>query len=287
MTKVLILGGTGMLGSTVRKLLEKTEGIQSFSTSRYALNGYQEFEVGTGNIDSILDTYSPEYIINCIGVIKPHIDENSSESIANAIRINSIFPHQLCAEVNSRGIKVIQIATDCVFSGSLGNYNEGSSHDSLDVYGKSKSLGEVDSPNFMNIRVSIVGTEKGRSTSLLEWFLNQSQGATLKGYTNHFWNGVTTYQFAKICLGIISHNSFTSGKHHLVPSDIVTKFELLKFFSSSYERFDLTIEASESSFAIDRTLTTLNKSFNEDLWKMAGYSKVPRVEEMIREQAKN
>ena len=55
--------------------------------------------------------------------------------------------------------KIYQIATDCVYDGSSKLYSESSPHNPLDVYGKTKSLGEVQSGNFFNIRVSIIGKE--------------------------------------------------------------------------------------------------------------------------------
>ena len=45
-------------------------------------------------------------------------------------------------------LKVIQIATDCVFDGLKGNYTEDDKHNAIDVYGKTKSLGEVSADNF-------------------------------------------------------------------------------------------------------------------------------------------
>ena len=82
----------------------------------------------------------------------------------------------------------MQIATDCVYSGKKGSYNEDDLHDALDVYGKTKSLGEAQSPNLLNIRCSIIGPEQGKHVSLLEWFLTQEPGAKLQGFAHHHWN---------------------------------------------------------------------------------------------------
>jgi dTDP-4-dehydrorhamnose reductase len=64
------------------------------------------------------------------------------------------------------GAKVIQIATDCVFSGSNGSYLETDPHDATDVYGKTKSDGEIESSAVMQLRCSIIGREnKGKKSS--------------------------------------------------------------------------------------------------------------------------
>ena len=93
--------------------------------------------------------------------------------------------------------KIYQIATDCVYDGSNKLYSENSLHNPLDVYGKSKSLGEVDNKNFFNIRASIIGKEIKNHKSLYDWFRNQNKNSKVNGFTNHLWNGITTKSFRK------------------------------------------------------------------------------------------
>ena len=92
------------------------------------------------------------------------------------------------------------MATDCVFSGQTGAYSESSAHDALDVYGKTKSLGEVPSPAVMNLRVSVIG--KG-SQGLYHWVASQPHGAVINGYLDHQWNGITSVEYGRIIAGII------------------------------------------------------------------------------------
>jgi dTDP-4-dehydrorhamnose reductase len=211
------------------------------------------------------------------------IDESSSNSVLNAISINSIFPHKLAEAAELRGIKVIQIATDCVYSGSKGQYDEDSPHDALDVYGKTKSLGEVRMENVYNLRCSIIGPERGSSKSLLEWVLHQPQDAVINGYTNHLWNGVTTHAFTKICHAIITTRCITHGVQHVVPDGIVTKHDLVSIISKAYNREDLDIHPMRAPYSADRTLLSVNKYSSDYLWLCAGYKGVPTVEYMIKE----
>jgi dTDP-4-dehydrorhamnose reductase len=285
--KVLILGATGMLGSTCMQVLCAKSDLQVLGTTRRLEPDHQflEFDAAKDDIKHVLEDFKPEWIINCIGIIKPHIDENKPDSIATAKRINSEFPKSLAAAALNIGAKVIQIATDCVFSGESGLYSEADSHDATDVYGRTKSDGEALGDNFMNIRCSIIGPEIGRSTSLLEWFRNQAQNAALKGFTDHLWNGITTYHFARLCLGLVEVDAFFPGVHHFIPADIVSKARLLNIFAESYNRNDISIAEIESPKSINRTLRTNDKDLNKNLWKFAGYAKPPTIEEMIKEQA--
>ena len=162
-------------------------------------------------------------------------------------------------------IKIIQIATDCVFSGVEGQYTENSLHDSIDVYGKTKSLGEVYSKNLLNIRCSIIGPEKYRKDYLLEWVINHPKGSVLNGYSHHNWNGVTTLQFAKICKAVIENDNFNdllneSSIYHLVPNSKVTKYELLNLINKTFSRH-LVISKLENENIVDRTLETIYPNF--------------------------
>ena len=75
-----------------------------------------------------------------------------------------------CDENN---IRFIQISTDCVFTGKKGNYSEKDKPDSLDLYGHSKILGEINEKNHLTLRTSTIGFEKYSKRGLLEWFLSQ------------------------------------------------------------------------------------------------------------------
>ena len=283
--KVLILGATGMLGSACMEIMGHNSEIELVGTARSGNDRYIAFDARTDFIDKLLENIKPNWIINCIGIIKPHIDEKVTTSIENAIQINSEFPVLLAGAAEKITARVIQIATDCVYSGVKGSYVESDLHDATDVYGKTKSLGEVPSQNVMHIRASIIGPEVGRSTSLLEWFRNQEVDAKLNGFTDHLWNGVTTHAFGKLCLGIVNNDAFLAGPHHVIPGDVVSKARLLRIFAEAYNRKDIVISDVISPKRIDRTLGTENLSLSKELWLLAGYQSPPTVEEMVLEQA--
>lgn len=242
------------------------------------------FDALTDDIESVGEFLEEgDFIINCIGVIKPYIKDSNQEQRKNALLINSLFPHKISVFAETKKIKVIQIATDCVYSGLVGGYDENSAFDALDVYGKTKSLGEIPSASMMHLRVSIIGPEVGRSTSLLEWVINQEQAATISGFTDHNWNGVATHQFGKICRGIIEKDNFNAGVYHVVPGDVVSKFKLVSMIAEQFGRSDIKVVPKPSGTTIDRTLTSIKPEANQRLWKDAGYSTAPTIEAMIQE----
>ncbi len=283
MSNVYILGGTGMLGHAVLKEFEGFSGNINF-TSR---NGSGlPFDVLSDSVDSLAKFVGRgDYIINCLGITKPHINDENEQDVARARLVNSLFPVELAALAEKAGSRVIQIATDCVFSGRKGHYLETDVHDAEDVYGKTKSLGEVISDSVMHIRVSTIGRELGRSTLLLEWVLSHAHGATIPGFTDHFWNGVTTIHFSKVVRGIIENDGFRSGLSHLVPANELSKADLVRQIASAFGRSDLIVKDTESGKPIDRTLSTIDPAFNKSLWAGAGYPDIPTIEQLIAEIA--
>lgn len=285
MTKVVILGSTGMLGSAVKQAFEDFNG-SVITTSRNEDGSSAKFVAGKDEVSKFLSGLSLEsgdYVINCIGIIKPYIKDEITGQRENAIDINSKFPYELARFAEQTGVRVIQIATDCVYSGSKGAYNEHDLHDALDVYGKSKSLGEVPSQNVLHLRVSIIGPEVGRSTSLFEWVRNQPEASEITGYSDHLWNGVPTKHYGKLVRGIIESDIYQSGVFHVVPENPLTKFQLVSVIADISGRSDINIVEKPSGNVIDRTLSTVNGEFNSAAWRAAGYSEVPNVETIVRE----
>lgn len=284
MKHVLLLGDNGMLGSMFRRVLSD-EPLRLSTTCRTPSRPDQiRFDVESDDIYRLLADVGPvDAVINAIGVIKPRIDEASIESRLSAIRVNAAFPHHLAVAAKNNGAHVFQIATDCVYSGVEKLYSEKSLHDPTDVYGKTKSLGETPSDNVLHLRASIIGPEEGRSTSLWEWVRNQPFNATINGFLNHLWNGVTTFHFSKIVKGLITNEIFLSGVVHLVPEDVVPKADLVEFIAKASSREDISINRVDASNSVDRTLSTLEPERNRMLWSLAGYSAPPTIESMVLE----
>ena len=291
MTKVAILGSTGMLGSTLTSVLEnQTETIYEFNRSGISVTGNNKAKaIKVTNADSILNSFKGleiDYIVNCIGIIKHLIDENDQNSVNLAGKINSEFPANLNIYASRLGIPVIQIGTDCVYSGKSGLYSEKDPHDPIDIYGDTKNAGEQSATNSMIIRCSIVGKELKSNNSLLEWVISQPKGAKVKGYINHLWNGVTTLHFSQIISGIIKSGTYKPGIIHLVPKNIVSKYELINLISSNFGRTDLQISQFEAETPINRSLITINPEQNLQLWSNGGYNKIPTIAEMVSTYAK-
>lgn len=269
-TKILILGSTGLLGNTVAKYFLNNNAydvVTTYRNKKYAFDGNSVFfDVLSEDFTDI--PRNVDYVINCIGIIKPFM----SQSIKNAITINSLFPHKLSEWCEENSSRMIHITTDCVFSGARGKYTESDKHDPTDAYGKSKSLGEC-ADNAMVLRTSIIGNEIHKNASLVAWAKSQ-KGCEVNGYVNHFWNGVTTGEYAKICDKIISADMYEKGLFHVHAADDVTKNQMLYYFNDKYD-LQLKINPYKADEYCDRTLRTEKE--------LCSKLNIPTVKEMIEE----
>jgi dTDP-4-dehydrorhamnose reductase len=284
MTNVWVLGANGMLGSRVAMELEGRQ-IKFVQISRASFGNYKLGETQGQDLD-LLTTLEhsfgkPTHIVNAIGVVKPRIDESSTESVLNAIQGNSLFPRSLGAYCEGSSVHLIQIATDCVYSGNKGDYRESDLHDPTDVYGKTKSLGEFSSQYLTLIRCSIIGRENENKYSLVEWVNSQSASASINGFANHNWNGVTTKVFGMIAAGIIQNKLEPVGRLHLVPKDRVSKFELVNLIKNELRRNDIEVNEFEAGVVVDRTLSTELMDLNLRIWESAGFGSPPTISQMI------
>jgi len=269
---VLVLGSTGMLGNAVCEILHKREDMLVTGSYRHlnigncvkSVNTRVYFDPLTARLDDRIPDET-DYVINCIGTIKPFMNKN----IADSIYINSLFPHKLANYCNEHNMKLIHITTDCVYSGLRGPYNESDVHDAQDDYGKSKSLGEP--KNCMVIRTSIIGPEIHKNASFVEW-VKTLHGREAKGFTNHLWNGITTKQYGRVCDAIIRENKYKTGTFHVNSPDHMSKYEMIEAIAERYGIRPI-LAKSEDTKAIDRRLLSLHNLGIQ----------IPKIREQIRE----
>lgn len=276
---IFVLGYKGMLGRYVYTYLKsKGYNVGGISRTEMFVNNtfYNTSGIEAGEYDEHELTAAIHYrgikpndvIINCIGTIKPMVDKHGT---LNAIQINSVFPHLLARVCAERQIKLIHITTDCVFSGKDGNYNENAPHDCLDVYGKTKSLGEPE--NCTIVRTSIIGDEVGSNKSLIEWVKSMS-GQQVNGFVNHSWNGLTCLQVAKVFEDIIVNNKYWQGVRHIISPRPVSKYELVCIITEEYQ-LSIQVIPAEAAVPCNRTLSTIHSDITFD---------IPDIRDQIREQ---
>jgi dTDP-4-dehydrorhamnose reductase len=283
--KVLIIGSDGMLGNSLQENLASDLSFEIFCTTRRTTTNKISFDPIVDSVDKLIEITRPKYIINCLRSTR-NPNSNYVDKTLDQYRINVKFQKNLMRSSYNFNSFVIQIGTDGVFNGRKGLYSEESAKNSYSAYGRTKIIGEKYSNNALFLRTSIIGIDKRtKNFSLLSWVLAHEKNADVYGYMNHYWNGVTTSVFADIAAGLMKRNYLEPGFRHLVPSNSLSKFELITEISKVFGRSDLNIIPSFGRRRIDRRLITMHPEWNENAWLSAGYGKILAIDEMLKNLA--
>jgi dTDP-4-dehydrorhamnose reductase len=282
--KILILGGSGMLGHRLWLNLSKVHetwvtirgGVSHFPKIPQFPNQHVRTNVDALVFDEVIRAFAsiqPDLVINCIGLIKQH--GHIAKDPLFSISLNALLPHRLSLICRTARIRMIHISTDCVYSGKKGSYIESDQSDAEDLYGRTKFLGEVAYPHTVTLRTSIIGRELKTRLGLIEWFL--AQKGTIRGYKRAIYTGFTTDELSRIILEYVIPRQELSGVYN-VSSEAISKFDLLNLVRDAFNR-DIEILPDEDFFC-DRSLDST--CFR----KATGYTP-PLWPEMVAEMAKN
>lgn len=248
-----------MLGNAMLRLLAASPGLEVQGSARSAtgvrllpevLRTRVQVGVDVENLDALarlFDVTRPQVVINCVGLIKQLAD--AEEPLA-ALPLNALLPHRLARLCALTGARLVHISTDCVFTGTRGGYTENDAPDALDLYGRSKLLGEVVAcPHAVTLRTSIIGHELSGAHGLVGWFLAQAE--PVKGYARAVFSGLPTVELAAVVRDHVLPNPTLSGLYH-VSAAAITKLELLRLVAARYGHS--TTIVPDEHVIIDRSL---------------------------------
>ncbi len=240
-TRVLILGATGMLGHTLFERLsdhaelevhatvrdpEPLEGHISPDRQRSIHPGVDAARVET--IQRVIAEVRPAVLVNAVGIVR---QVPAARDPLVSIEVNALLPHRLSRLCSNAGVRLIHIGTDCVFSGAIGNYAEDARPDPVDLYGRTKLLGEP-GDGALTLRTSIIGHELRSRHGLLEWFL--AQEGTVPGFRRAVFSGLPSVELARVVAKVVIPDPGLAGVLHLSSAPI-SKLQLLELIARRYD----------------------------------------------------
>jgi len=263
-----VFGASGMLGHKLYQTLSAQPHVfdpyatfrrGSDAVARFGIfdSARSIFDVTASDFDSVtraFDAVAPAVVVNCVGIVKQHASAN--DPIAS-LTVNSLFPHRLGQLCVTGGARLIQLSTDCVFSGRKGNYTEADAPDPEDLYGRSKLLGEVEGEGRLTLRTSMIGRQLEGEYGLIEWFLERARGhargqvESVAGFKRAIFSGFTTNELSQLIALIITRHPSLQGVWHLA-TEPINKFELLSLVGQAYGT-NIPIGADDR-FSCDRSL---------------------------------
>ena len=225
MKKILIIGGNGQLGNCLNKLI-----------SEYALDyefhftDYDTLDItNQKQINEYFSEYEPHYCINVSAYTAVDLAEQEKEK---AFAINAEGVRHLAEACTEKGIDLIHISTDYVFSGDTNiPYSEGDFTNPLSVYGASKLEGEnlalENNPKTIIIRTSWLYSEFGKNfvKTMLNLFSTKDE---LNVVADQFGQPTNANDLAEAIMKIISTEEKEYGIFHFSNYSETTWFDFAK-----------------------------------------------------------
>jgi dTDP-4-dehydrorhamnose reductase len=282
MQRVLVVGGTGMLGHKAARVLATDSSFEvhcsirapqppsGVATAGVIYHPGVDLSTGTSILRSTLERVRPHIIVNAVGAIK---QKRLDEALDETFFINGTLPHALTLLDPTARAKVVHFSTDCVFVGDRGGYRESDEPDSEDLYGRSKACGELRYGRHLTIRTSIIGFEIAGHLSLLSWLFRQRPGTPLRGFNRAIFSGLPTVTLSRTLRDILALHPEISGLYH-VASRPIDKMDLLSRIST---RFGLGHQFTpDPSVQIDRSL-------DDSRFRALSGTATPKWDELIEE----
>ncbi len=288
--KILVLGAQGMLGSVVYRHLQRCNFGEVRGIARK--NPYNDPYIHHADINdmesvmAVINQHKPNIIVNCVGLIPQKMNGRDASYYDE---VNYLFPRHLLEKINHLDIRLIQMSTDCVFRGKsrgIFKYNMykpteaySSEFVAQDSYGLSKLYFDDEcASDCVILRTSIIGpTYKNTGAGLFDFAVKNRavpyehgfHQKKVDGYINHFWNGNTTLQVAKIMAQVIREDT-PNGLYQLGNEEVVNKSELLGLISDEFN-LKLIVLETVTPETVDRTIS------------VSDYFSYPSIREQIKQ----
>jgi dTDP-4-dehydrorhamnose reductase len=242
LTKICILGGSGLIGSTILSKNYPVEKISytyrkniiNIKSNRLQLDIPRDFK----KLKEFITIEEPDYIINTISNSNPNYCEINQEE---TLDVNVEFIKKIFELTKNRGIKLIQFSTDYVFNGNKGKYIETDTPEPINYYGYSKYLSEkIVLQNSLNtvIRTSLVYGKNQNSKFFNFIFNNLKKEKEIDVYDDIFFSPTLVDDISTAVYKIIEKS--LNGIFHVSGPDCISKYEFAQKIADVFD-FDKTL----------------------------------------------
>jgi len=273
MNHVLLIGGSGILGSEVLRQLQ-TEDIDYVAPKSLDLDIREK-----GQIENFVQGYKPNWIINCAAWTNV---DGAEDFFDEALALNDEAVRNIAEVAKQIGCKVIHISTDYVFNGNSPEpYDENASVMPLNKYGESKLRGEralleVAPAEAYVIRTSWLYGVKGKNfakTIATKAIRNESARVV----DDQLGSPTSARDLATGIIEILSKNA-TPGTYHFSNNGSCSWFELACAIYRNVGADAELVEAIASSSLILNARRPKYSLLSKKKWESSGLGAIPAWE---------
>jgi len=243
--KVLLVGGSGMLGSNI---VVSNAAFELYPTYlRNPITHPRALRLDISDRDEVLkrvEAIQPEVIVHAGGMTKPTACEKEP---AVAHRVNVEGTAHLVEAARGVGARFIFLSSDLIFDGSAEQYDEDSSTHPLSVYGHTKVQGEelvrTGSDDFAIVRTTVMYGWSSRYTeSMAEWILSGlQQSRELNMYRDQYRQFIFINDLVAAIFELIQYSGLgeLNGHHmketiHVVGPELLSRYEFAQRLAQTF-----------------------------------------------------
>ena len=261
MKKVLVTGGSGMLGANL--LLDWQD---KFSLASVQLNNKVNFKLykqaafdlsQKDKTTKFVQSTKPDAVVHTAAMVNVDYCESHRKE---AFKANVEVTGNVAEAAEKAGAKIIYISTDSVFDGTKGNYDEEAKPNPLNVYAESKLAGEKEAmeknSNAIIARTTIFGWNAQNKQSLSEWmYYGLKNGEERKLFKDMFFTPIIVNNLGRALAELIEKDF--SGTINIAGSERLSKLNFGEKLADVFGFDKSSIVAStvaESSLVAKRPL---------------------------------
>lgn len=228
MKKILITGGSGLLGGNLTKMAcEKFETYSAYHGHPIKMKNCVTFALDITDRNETVQKVTkirPELIIHTAALTNVDYCEDHQKG---ARSLNVEGTRNLAMVAENIGAKLIYISTDSVFDGKKGMYTEKDIPNPLNYYAKTKLEGEKVLEdfdlNYSILRTCIYGWNMREKFSLAEWVIDGLQNKKLMMFTDVFFSPILVNNLSEAIFEI--YESDIEGVLNVAGSERCSKFD--------------------------------------------------------------
>jgi dTDP-4-dehydrorhamnose reductase len=243
--RIGVTGASGMLGTALVTHLSKLHKV--FATSRSKGIEGKDIKWDCFDLTDIellnkwLDRVKPNVVIHCAAIVNVDLCE---ENFDLATKLHVETTKVMSNYLNRNNGRLIYISTDSVFDGKKhGSYNESDLVNPLNVYAKTKLMGERPvqlMTNGLVLRTNIIGWTRENSVSFSEWMLKGlTDNIPLNLFYDVNFSPLNVYDLSIIIEKIIQNPIF--GLYHCASSDGISKYDFGRKMAEIFQLSDSNI----------------------------------------------
>ena len=232
MSRILVVGGSGLLGSRLIEMLGAADNSVSatYFSNKIAREGCETFQMDIADgrrVDEVIETVQPDTVINASGERNTRYCEKNPHE---AYRVNVEGTQNLVEACRAGGAKLVFISSDLVFDGSKGSYGEEDEVCPLSVYGKQKVMAEkiikdqLDS--WLILRASSIYGWNPKRDNFVSWVLQElKKGQGLDIVYDQYITPVYVGSLAEMLIELLENNK--RGLYHVGEGECLSKYEFV------------------------------------------------------------